>query len=409
MNGYTIKALLIISLAVLATGCRVAIIVPTGGNVVSSNGAYNCPEASVCEFEVTEAPFSETFTAQASPGYEFEKWSNGDDHLCGKSTNPTCVVSLPDVPVVATIIAFFDSSYVMPIFKHVGIDTDLDGIRNELDEDDDNDGIFDVDDACPLDPNLDCGINEVGGIIYADTTWSADGGPILLASDVQIAEGATLTIGEGVEIRRKASSGDCARIQVFDGATLSVQGTSVSPVLLKEGVSIQSVSGVININHARLTGQCGHLLGGATMRNSVVESNTQVIFDSPPYGQLTVIEFNVIRARVALFLGDNDIFRNNLIEQFPGTSGTNNFLISIDIDSVGLYQFEDNSFIDFYAEGFRIDLGIDGTAANNYWGTTDTTVIDDIIYDRSDDLTEWHFLEYLPILTEPHPDTPTGF
>ena len=156
MNGYTIKALLIISLAVLATGCRVAIIVPTGGNVVSSNGAYNCPEASVCEFEVTEAPFSETFTAQASPGYEFEKWSNGADFLCGKSTNPTCVVSLPDVPVVATIIAFFDSSYVMPIFKDIGIDTDLDGIRNELDEDDDNDGVLDADDNCPLEgPNLD--------------------------------------------------------------------------------------------------------------------------------------------------------------------------------------------------------------------------------------------------------------
>ncbi len=156
MNGLSIKALLIISLAILATGCRVAIIVPTGGSVVSTNSEYSCPEASVCEFEVTEAPFSETFTAQASPGYEFEKWSNGAGFLCGNSTNPTCVVSLPDVPVVAIIIALFDSSYVMPIFKDIGIDTDLDGIRNELDEDDDNDGVLDADDNCPLEgPNLD--------------------------------------------------------------------------------------------------------------------------------------------------------------------------------------------------------------------------------------------------------------
>ena len=156
MSGLSIKALFIISLAMLATGCRVAIIVPTGGNVVSSNGAYNCPEASVCEFEVTEAPFSETFTAQASPGYEFEKWSDGSDFLCGESTAPTCVVGISDNPLGAVVIALFNSSYVMPIFTDVGIDTDLDGIRNELDDDDDNDGLLDDYDDCPIAaPDLD--------------------------------------------------------------------------------------------------------------------------------------------------------------------------------------------------------------------------------------------------------------
>ena len=48
----------------------------------------------------------------------------------------------------------------MPIFKDVGIDTDNDGERNELDEDDDNDGIFDVDDACPLDPSPGCSMGD---------------------------------------------------------------------------------------------------------------------------------------------------------------------------------------------------------------------------------------------------------
>ncbi len=156
MSGLSIKALLIISFAILATGCRVAIIVPTGGSVVSTNSEYSCPEASVCEFEVTEAPFSETFTAQASPGYEFEKWSDGSDFLCGESTVPTCVVGISDNPLGAVVIALFNSSYVMPIFTDVGIDTDLDGIRNELDDDDDNDGVLDADDNCPLEePNLD--------------------------------------------------------------------------------------------------------------------------------------------------------------------------------------------------------------------------------------------------------------
>ncbi len=47
------------------------------------------------------------------------------------------------------------------------------------------------------------------------------------------------------------------------------------------------------------------------------------------------------------------------------------------------------------------------TATENYWGTTDTEVIDSMIYDKNDDIRCAGFIEYLPILSEPHPDTPT--
>jgi len=47
------------------------------------------------------------------------------------------------------------------------------------------------------------------------------------------------------------------------------------------------------------------------------------------------------------------------------------------------------------------------TATENYWGTTYTEVIDAMIHDKNDDIICAGFIEYLPILTEPHSDTPT--
>jgi hypothetical protein len=45
-------------------------------------------------------------------------------------------------------------------------------------------------------------------------------------------------------------------------------------------------------------------------------------------------------------------------------------------------------------------------ATENYWGTQDTQIIDQFIYDRNDDITCAGYIDYLPALTEPHPNTP---
>jgi hypothetical protein len=46
------------------------------------------------------------------------------------------------------------------------------------------------------------------------------------------------------------------------------------------------------------------------------------------------------------------------------------------------------------------------SATENFWNTTDTSVIDSMIYDRNDNLSYAGYITYLPILTSPHPDTP---
>ena len=156
MRALMTKTLFILCIATVMVGCKIAVLTSSGGDVQSGSGTMNCSASSFCEFKVTSVPFAESFTAIPREGYEFEKWSDGSDFFCGKFTDPTCAVNIPDNAFGALLVALFDSGYVMPIFKDVGIDTDSDGVRNELDEDDDNDGVLDPEDDCPLEgPNVD--------------------------------------------------------------------------------------------------------------------------------------------------------------------------------------------------------------------------------------------------------------
>lgn len=150
------KCLLVVSLSVVVTGCKLAVMVPSGGDVTSASGTRNCSGKSVCEFEITSPTFSDSFTAVAKPGYQFVKWNTGGGFLCPNSTSPTCTVTLTGDANSANVVATFTTAYVMPVFKDIGIDTDGDTIRNELDDDDDGDGILDIDDYCSLDPSPEC-------------------------------------------------------------------------------------------------------------------------------------------------------------------------------------------------------------------------------------------------------------
>jgi len=68
-----------------------------------------------------------------------------------------------------------------------------------------------------------------------------------------------------------------------------------------------------------------------------------------------------------------------------------------------------NSFI--AVEGVILQLETDFESANmnaieNYWGTLDTDIIDEKIYDKNDNIRVKNYINYLPILNVPHPDTP---
>ena len=119
-------------------------------------------------------------------------------------------------------------------------------------------------------------------------------------------------------------------------------------------------------------------------------------------GTENYIEYNTFIDSSGFGVHDDGIFyfRYNLV------TGSDDFIYHY-------YNFSEiilnyNSFIDnnrvirFGGDGNDID------AQNNYWGTTDTSIIDNLIYDENDDVTISGAVNYLPILTEPDANTPVA-
>ncbi|MFT4519643.1 MAG: hypothetical protein ACI9JM_002040 [Halioglobus sp.] len=171
------KTLFIPAAFCLLAGCKLALMVPTGGEVTSSSTTRNCNGGSggkFCTFDLSSVPlpFSETFTATVTPGYQFVKWQDGDDFKCAGSTNPVCTVSIADDIFGVVSLATYETAYLMAVFKDVGFDTDGDGIFDRQDEDDDNDGIPDGDDPCPL--ALVCGEVSIEQLVLNECTVTGE-------------------------------------------------------------------------------------------------------------------------------------------------------------------------------------------------------------------------------------------
>lgn len=155
-----LKLLVILCILGSVAACNLEVIVPKGGDVISSSGSHNCMESTNCAIEITDATFGDSFTATPKAGYAFIRWQGGGDFLCSDSTSPTCAVSnaalAGNTAAEAFIASSFKSWYIMPVFEFVGIDTDDDGVLDHLDDNDDNDSLLDINDPCPLYPGSDC-------------------------------------------------------------------------------------------------------------------------------------------------------------------------------------------------------------------------------------------------------------
>ena len=111
----------IIAVSLLAS-CKIKIIVPVEGSVITSSGAFSCGVAQICFIDVVDFFFDETFIAKPMPGYEFVKWEFRDRGLCGGKT-PPCHLYTDFFEGMPAFIAFLESDEVFvlkPIFKMAG-------------------------------------------------------------------------------------------------------------------------------------------------------------------------------------------------------------------------------------------------------------------------------------------------
>lgn len=249
---------------------------------------------------------------------------------------------------------------------------------------------------------------DVGGIISTDTNWGQAGSPYNLTEDVQVDTSVTLTIEPGVII-----NGNGYKMQFW--GTLSAVGTPDNYIHFNQ-THIATGGGLIEIRYAFIS-------DGGIFQN-ISQGGSLILTDSHIRGIQESIEIwypvsDCFIERNTFYIPNNHFFsiwtalrggidlyvRNN---SFMVMGGDNNVGL-IDVwyvldGSETIVKY--NSFLN--TNQVAVSVSYDGvmTATSNYWGTNDIDLVESMILDRNDDLNRPSYIDYVPILTEPHPDTP---
>jgi putative cell wall-binding protein len=254
---------------------------------------------------------------------------------------------------------------------------------------------------------------QVGGILWDNTTWTKKGSPYLLTSTIQIPENSTLTIEPGVAVSFKDTDNYAENMFVIQGELIA-HGTANDKITFKGNRSplgesttffSRSTTKVFNISYCTFDTGRYLLFQNSNYPSQYFISNCKVVNVRNPstletQGTESYIENNTFINSAGFGLHDSGkfIFTNNLVV------GSNDFIYHyLDVSEIILNK---NSFIDNTLV-IRITDGNDINAQNNYWGTTNTSKIDNVISDKNDDINAVGFVNYLPILTEPDINTPT--
>ncbi len=255
---------------------------------------------------------------------------------------------------------------------------------------------------------------EVSGIIYTDTTWTKADSPYRIKDKVQIDAGVTLTIEPGVEIYNGTGSiSGHYSMQVW--GTLTAVGNTTSYIVFR-GVEVApggtASNAIINLEYTVFKFATPYVFdyggrGSLTLKNSIL-NNTYIGLRN--ISSDCYIEKNIIiKGGIVTSSGNYKIYiRNNVFWQYQVGFGSTPYAVEVQDGTDTIVEY--NSFLSnerialALPPGHGTDSNI--TAFNNYWNTTDTNIIDSMIYDRNDDLNSPNYIEYKPFLTKPHPDTP---
>lgn len=242
---------------------------------------------------------------------------------------------------------------------------------------------------------------DVGGIIDIDTTWDLAGSPYNLTENVQTDNDVILSIEPGVVVNGYGYNielrGD---LNAIGSETLNI---TFNDVELFESSSTLTV----RIQFAAINGGQYYFSQNSSrffLRDSKIQNTSWInIFDSSNLNDSYIernIFINASGIRVGKSIGYVHIRNNVFYEQndplrVDGNQGEPAHVI-----------IEYNSFLSTDRIALHADTNADINAENNFWNTTDTSIIDSMIFDRKDDLNILYFVDYMPFLTTSHIDTP---
>lgn len=259
----------------------------------------------------------------------------------------------------------------------------------------------------------------VSGNITSNTTWTLVNSPYIVTDTVQVLEGVTLTIQPGVTVKFNSNK------SLSIGGKLIARGTENNKITFTSNQSSPQIGDWDGILFTDGSIDASVNLGNNYLDGSIIEysiyeyADNLRINDSSPY-----IGNNTFRNNeyAVIFSASNSIFKNNTVENNSNRSiylhYSNSKIIGNTIKnsnvafeiSMGSPEITSNLIQDNYS-GFYltfsanpiiqynniINSGTDGrtlwlgqnsnvTATYNYWGTINSTEIDEIIHDYYDNL-----------------------
>lgn len=82
------KILAVSAVGLILAGCKIEVIVPEGGMVVTESGTFECKAGETCPVSVVDIFFEEAYIAQPDEGMAFTGWKTRHRGFCGGSTEP---------------------------------------------------------------------------------------------------------------------------------------------------------------------------------------------------------------------------------------------------------------------------------------------------------------------------------
>ena len=260
---------------------------------------------------------------------------------------------------------------------------------------------------------------QVGGIITSDTIWTAANSPYTITSSIQIPENVNLTIEPGVTVTAQSGIGTMFLIN----GVIQAHGNATNKIIFdgngdtnffktKHPVS----NGYLDLDYCIIrNGQSAFWFdntGSFNLTNSELSNLSQESSLWYP-SQDTYIEFNAFINTTGIKIGTYDYSSNssgfvfikyNLFINNQGYIINNFASYGLSKTSVNNNSFAGTSGIILEVEKTSTTADMDAT--QNYWGTSDTSIIASMIYDKNNDSSCSSFINYSPILDAPDPEVP---
>jgi hypothetical protein len=260
---------------------------------------------------------------------------------------------------------------------------------------------------------------QVGGTLTGNTTWTTANSPVTITSTVQIPDNVYLTIEPGVTVTIQSSDttmflingviqahGNVTNKIIFDGNensnffktnhTVSKGFVDLDYCIIRNGQSAFRFdnTGSFNLTNSELSNLSQSSLLWYPSQDTFIENNSFINTAGIKIGTVDFSSFSpgAVYIKYNLFTSNQGFIINNYASYGSSKTFVNN------------NSFTNTAGVILEVEKTATTADMD--ASQNYWGTTNTTLIESMIYDKNDDLSCYSFINYLPLLDAPNPDTP---